>query len=360
MAAQPHPIAFVDESWLQQRGSPGAYLMAAVIIDQEDVPAAEAAASTAAGIHDSYHSTALYHRGHVGTIEAMLDVVAEHAGWSVVSAQVPLNAGTRDLPPPNPQHARAHLESQREHARQVSLERLLRYLDGQRVRDVYLETRASPTEWQQARDAGSRLPATDRNDIRAYRRLLDQGAISHRMRLIHVEGHNDPGLWMADSVAWSAGRAIRADEPQWWNRIADVATVIEATTGTELHLNERRAAPPDGERDPHNLSQGAQAMFPPTVYSASPEPHQTGTILQSLVAQADQARTPAADQLTREVLGYVQHIAERVEQLSKTVDRMLPRTAATTDTTPSQAATPRPRPDLHDEVQPANQPEIAE
>ncbi|MFI0792999.1 hypothetical protein ACH4OY_09910 [Micromonospora rubida] len=180
------------------------------------------------------------------------------------------------------------------------------------------------------------------------------------MRLIHVDGRNDPGLWMADAVAWSAGRAIRTDEPQWFNRIADVATIIEATTGAELHLNERRAAPPNGERDPHNLSQRAQAMFPPTVYSADPEPHHAGAILQSLVAQADQARTPASDQLTREVLGYVQHIAERVERLSKTVDQMLPRTPGTTGTTPNQAAAaaPRPRPDLHDEVKPAHQPDI--
>ncbi|MEU1811706.1 hypothetical protein [Micromonospora aurantiaca (nom. illeg.)] len=355
-----YPTAFVDESWLQQRGSPGAYLMAAVIIDQDDVPAAEAAASAAAGIHNAYHSTALYHRGHVGTIEKMLDVVAEHAGWSVVSAQIPLNAGTRDSSPPGPQHIRSHLENQREHARQVSLERLLRYLNSQRVRDVYLESRASPAEWQQARDAGSRLPHTDRNDIRAYRRLLDHGAISHRMRLIHVDGRNDPGLWMADAVAWSAGRAIRADEPQWFNRVADVATIIEATTGTELHLNERGAAPPDGERDPHNLSQSAQAMSSPTVYSASPEPHQAGAILHSLVAQADQARTPAPDQLTREVLGYVRHIAERVEQLSETVHQILPRPAAAPQTPDSRAPAPHPRSDLQDNVRPTSQPEIGE
>ncbi|MFI6129454.1 hypothetical protein [Micromonospora sp. NPDC051141] len=353
-----YPTAFVDESWLQQRGSPGAYLMAAVIIDQDDVPAAEAAATAAAGIHGAYHSTALYHRGHVGTIEAMLDVVAEHAGWSVVSAQVPLNAGNRDLPPSGPQRVRSHLEDQREHARQVSLERLLRYLNTQRVRDVYLESRASPAEWQQARDAGGRLPHTDRNDIRAYRRLLDQGAISHRMRLIHVDGRNDPGLWMADAVAWSAGRAIRADEPQWFNRVTEVATIIEATTGTELRLNERGAAPPDGDRDPHNLSQSAQAMSSLTVYAATPEPHQTGAILDSLVAQAEQARTPASDQLTREVLGYVRHIAERVDQLSKTVDQVLPRAAGTADATPDRAAVPRPRPDLDSDVEPDREPDI--
>ncbi|MFG3701566.1 hypothetical protein ACGF5C_27195 [Micromonospora sp. NPDC047620] len=356
-----HPTAFVDESWLQQRGSPGAYLMAAVIIDQDDVAAAEAAATTAAGIHDAYHSSVLYHRGHVGTIEAMLDVVAEHAGWSVVSAQVPLNAGTpRNLSPPGPQHIRSHLEDQREHARQVSLERLLRYLNSQRVRDVYLESRASPTEWQQARDAGSRLPNTDRNDIRAYRRLLDHGAISHRMRLIHVDGRNDPGLWMADAVAWSAGRAIRTDEPQWWNRIADVATIIEANTGTELRLNARGAAPPDGERDPHNLSQRAQTMSSPAVYSASPEPHQAGAILQSLVAQADQARTPAPDQLTRQMLGYVQQIAARVEQLSETVHQILPRPTTAPETPSTRPPAPHPRSDLRDDVRPASQPEIGE
>ncbi|TWJ20832.1 DUF3800 domain-containing protein [Micromonospora endolithica] len=359
MAVQPHPVAFVDESWLQQRGSPGAYLMAAVLIDQDDVAPAIAAANAAAA-GQPYHSSELYHRGHVGTIEAMLDVVDNHAGWSVVSAQVPLDNGRQALTPDNPQNMRGHLEDQREYARQVSLERLLRYLNAQRVRDVYLESRASMREWQEARDAGSRLPATDRTDIRAYRRLLDQSAISHRMRLVHVKDRSHAGLWMADAVAWSAGRAIRADEPQWWNRIADVATVLEATTGAELRLNERGAAPPDGERGPHNLSQSAQAMSSPTVYSAGPEPNQAGAILRSLVAQADQARTPASDQLTREVLGYVQHIAERVEQLSRTVDQMLPRAAGTSETTPDRTATPQPRRDLHDDVEPATQPDLGE
>ncbi|MFI0796592.1 hypothetical protein ACH4OY_28490 [Micromonospora rubida] len=168
MAAQPHPIAFVDESWLQQRDSPGAYLMAAVIIDQDDVAPAITAANAAAAGH-SYHSSELYHRGHVGTIEAMLDVVDEHTGWSVVSAQVPLDNGRQALAPDNPQNMRGHLEDQREYARQMSLERLLRYLNTQRVQDVYLESSASMREWQEARDAGSRLPATDRTDIRAYR-----------------------------------------------------------------------------------------------------------------------------------------------------------------------------------------------
>lgn len=344
-----HPSAFVDESWFQHRNSPGAYLMAAVIIDHDSLPAAETAATEAAGIHDGYHSTALYHRGHVGTIEAMLDVVAEHAGWSVVSAQVPINPGNMAAVPNNPRHVHAHLEGQREQARQLSMERLLRYLNGQRVRNVYLETRGSPAEWRNARETGSRLPSIDRNDIRAYRRLLEQRAISHRMRLIHVEGRNDPGLWMADAVAWSAGRAIRTDEPQWWNRIADVATILEANTGTELSLNASGAAPPDGERDPHNLSQRAQTMSSPVLYSASPEGHQVGAILTSLVAQAVHARTPSTNQLTREVLGYVQQIAERVERLTNTVNNIIPQPAG--EAVPRDTA-PHPRSTKHEDLTP--------
>lgn len=342
-----HPIAFVDESWLQQRGSPGAYLTAAVLIESDDIGPAITAANTAAA-GQPYHSSELYHRGHVGTIEAMLDVVADHAGWSVVSAQVPLHDNTT---PDNPRHIRGHLEDQRERARQISLERLLRYLNTQRVRDVYLESRASLAEWQQARDSGTRLPATDRHDIRAYRRLLDQGAISHRMRLIHIKDRSHAGLWMADAVAWSAGRAIRADEPQWWNRIADVATVLEAETGAELRLNERGAAPPAGERDPHNLSQSAQAMFSPSFYTATGEHSHPGAILTSLLHQADRARGAPLDPVTREVLTYVRQIADRVDKLTETVNRIVPSPRAEPEPSPSPD-TSQPAPNASDAPQP--------
>ncbi|MBQ1052473.1 hypothetical protein KBX50_28985 [Micromonospora sp. C51] len=318
-----HPIAYVDESWLQQRGSPGAYLMSAVLIEQDDVAVAIDAARAAAHDHD-YHSSVLYHRGHVGIIEEMLDVVSEHAGWSVISVHTPLRHGSPEPPPETTPRIARFLERQGEHARQISLERLLRHLNTHRVRDVILESRASDDEWRLARNSGTRVPATDRSDVRAYRRLLDQRAISHRMRLVHVKDRTHPGLWMADAVAWSAGRALRSDEPQWWNRIVDVATILEATTGTELRLNERRAAPPDGEHDPHNLSQRAQAVSSPSVYNDPDQPTQAGNILTNLIAQAEQARMSTGEQLAREVLRQLRDIADRVDELSDTVGRITP------------------------------------
>ncbi|WP_433531224.1 hypothetical protein ACQPYA_03695 [Micromonospora sp. CA-263727] len=318
-----HPIAYVDESWLQQRGNPGAYLMSAVLIERDDIATATEAAHAAARGHE-YHSSVLYHRGHVGVIEDMLDVVNAHAGWSVISVHTPLRHGSPEPAPTSGHRVVSYLERQREHARQISLERLLRHLNTHRVRDVILESRASQDEWSLARASGTRVPATDRSDVRAYRRLLDHHAISHRMRLVHVKDRTHPGLWMADAVAWSAGRALRSDEPQWWNRIVDVATILEATTGTELRLNERRAAPPDGERDPHNLSQRAQAMSSPPPYTEPDQLTQAGNILTNLIAEAHHARTPTGEEFTREVLNRLDGLAERVNELNDAVSRIAP------------------------------------
>ncbi|WP_344612125.1 hypothetical protein [Dactylosporangium salmoneum] len=64
--------------------------------------------------------------------------------------------------------------------------------------------------------------------------------ISHRMRLIHRDDRTEPGLWLADAVAWSARWALAADEPQWFNRVVDATTVYEAATGQLLVLNSDR------------------------------------------------------------------------------------------------------------------------
>lgn len=321
------PSAFVDESFWQPQGRPGAYLMSAVIIDQDDVAPALAAASAAAR-GQPYHSSELYHRGHVGIIEDMLDVAANHAGWSAVSLQIPLD--TRPTEPSSDATRSIHrVLGEREYARQASLEQLLRYLNTQRVRDVYLESRASHREWQQARTENRRVPTSDRNDIRTYRRLLEQHAISHRVRIVHIKDHTHPGLWLADAVAWSVGRAIRTNEPQWFNRITDTATIIEATTGKELHINERGAAPPIGERDPHNLSQRAQIMSSPTAYPTTTTPDHTPNIYTTLLQQAEQARNPAAP-LAQQLLNNMQILAVKVQQLQETVDRLTPHPRATT------------------------------
>lgn len=293
-----HPVAFVDEAFIHpQQGGPGAYLFAAVLIDSDEVQRAITSAHHAAR-GSIYHSTTMYHRGHVGIIEDMLDTVERHAGWTVVAVQAPMD---RNL----------------EANRQATLERLLAYLNAQRVRDVILDTRADAADWQQVRIEGRRVPDIDRRDLRTYRRLVHDHVVSHRMRLIHADDRTQPALWMADAVAWSVRRALATDEPQWWLRISDVATVLDAQTGSELRLEHNRAAPPAGERDPHNKSQSAQAMLlSPSAYRNPPH---EGGLLASLIDQAAIARAPQRDAgpgLEQELLSQVRRLAAQVGHLA--------------------------------------------
>src|SRR5262249_37045145 len=140
---------------------------------------------------------------------------------------------------------------------------LLAYLDRQKVRDVLLDVRGNEREWQTARARGLAMPAINHADMRSYRHMVTNKEISPRMRLIHVNDRDHPGLWMADAAAWSARRALAADEPQWWFRIASAATVLDAVTGRELRIESNRAAPPIGDHGPRSPSQSARATLLP-------------------------------------------------------------------------------------------------
>jgi len=349
-------VAFVDEAFIQWRHHPGAYLFAAVILDEDAVAqAADAARAAARGWE--FHSTHLYHRGHVGVIESMLDAVEEHAGWTVLVAQTPLADLSDDEPQPP--------GVRRETARQTSLERLLTYLNAQKVRDVVLDTRGGEAEWQLARQEGRRVPEIDRQDIHTYRRLVHRGDISHRMRLIHVDDRTQPVLWMADAVAWSARRALAVDEPQWWARIADVATVLEASTGAELRIEDNRAAPPDGERGPHDVSQSAHPMLLPAQgplpgYDPGPDVGDTvgaaGVILTHLLRQADDARAglhPLRAEQQRRLLAEMRALAERVDDLTRQIQDLRAARPAT-DLSASDGAdvpSPSPHPEAEREIE---------
>jgi hypothetical protein len=295
-----YPVAFVDEAYIHKQGHPGVYLLAAVLAEGEEVDALEAAArSVVTGV--DYHSVDLYHRGHVGVIETMLDAVEAHAAWTAVVAHTPLGPSG-------------------EIARQTSLRRLLGYLDKQRVRDVLLDVRGDEREWQTARAQGLKMPAINHRDMRSYRHMVTNKEISSRMRLQHVNDRQHPGLWMADAVAWSARRALAADEPQWWLRVSSAATVLEAVSGRELRIEDNRAALPIGEYGPHSPGQSAQAMLLP-VQGPHPEypatqPSRTGPagrILTQLIAQADNARN--SGQLLDEVRELSQRVADLTRQI---------------------------------------------
>jgi hypothetical protein len=291
-----HPAAFVDESFIDKTGHPGFYLLAAVIVEADNLNTLIAAARTAAA-GEEFHTTQAHHRGHHRTIEDMLDTIEHHAAWTTVIAHAPLGPS-------------------KEVARQTGLRQLLTHLDKQRVRDVVLDTRGGPSDWQDAWDKGHKRPDIDHRDLRTYRHMVANREISSRLRLLHVDDRDQPGLWLADVAAWAAHRTLNADEPQWWLRIADAATVMEAVTGTELQLISNRAAPPIGERGPHAPGQSAQAVLSPAAYRRSGpagHPPTPGTRLTHLIEQADRARD--GPNVPHQILAAVREVTTSVNEL---------------------------------------------
>jgi hypothetical protein len=242
-----HPVAFVDEAFIRLHQHPGAYLFAAVLVDADDLPDVIDAARHAASPHEQFHASDLYRRGHIQPIEDMLDTTEAHAGWTLMIAQAPLGE---------------HQEA----ARQATLTQLLRQLNEQKVRDVVLDTRASPREQLDTRLQGRKVNPSDLPDITTYRRLVRGQHINARMRLQHVDDRHQPALWLPDVTAWAFQRALVFDEPQWWSRIASVATIHDAATGRELSLTHDRTAPPTGERGPQIQSPSAQNSLSSTSF----------------------------------------------------------------------------------------------
>lgn len=339
MGAQDHPVAYVDETWIQRPGHPGVYLLAAVLAERTDIDALATAARIAAG-NQEYHSTHLYQRGHVGVIEDMLDVVQDHAAWTVIIAHAPITDGN-------------------EIARQSSLTRLLTELDKQKVADVTLDLRGSPDQWQQARDKGMTMPEPNHRDLRTYRHLVRGGDISPRMRLTHVNDRHEPGLWLADAAAWATRRALSTDEPQWFRRIADAATVLDATTGAHLRINDNRAAPPAGDRDPHepahrNLTAPAEPMVLPRPDYADPASTRHTVVTQHMASLLDQAQAarepgvvvPAA--IAAQLLDSVAALTHDVTRLRQVIDQHGHNTPATAAPDQPALSTPTESPNVTD------------
>ncbi|MBO3736642.1 hypothetical protein [Actinoplanes flavus] len=285
-------LAFVDETVIERRNRTGVYLFAGVVIDGAGLPDTITAVRQATG-NNSFHATDLYRRGFHSRITALLDTITEHAGWTFYVAQ-PI--GPRD----------------REQSRQQALVRMLHQLDEQKVHDVIADTRAGPDEQAQTQREGRKVTVADTPDIDTYKRLVRSRQISARMRMLHRDDRQQPGLWMADAAAWALQRAVAHDDPRWWARITDTATIIDAHTGRELTVTSNRAAPPQptsGERGPEHLSQSAQASLlsrPSYPQSRSPANQPTAPIhpLAGLLRQIEAAATHhSQQQMLRSIRG---------------------------------------------------------
>jgi hypothetical protein len=315
-----HPVAFVDETLIHRAGHPGAYLFAAVLVDPGELPLVVDAARQAAAHHEQFHATDLYRRGHIQPIEDMLDTTETHAGWTLMVAQTPLG-------------------NHKEPARQAALAQLLRQLDAQRVRDVVLDTRASPREQRDTQMQGRKVNLSDRPDITTYQELVRSKQINHRMRLQHVDDRYQPALWLADVTAWAFQRALVFDEPHWWSRVADVATIHDAATGKELALRDGRTALPTGERDPRELSPSAQNPLPRQSFytlngGTTNRTQGPGLYFLDLLAQSLQARRTDISPLA----SGIRTLAENIEAVAAAIDNTISRH----DTPSSSAARPHP------------------
>jgi hypothetical protein len=310
-----YPVAFADEAFINLRNHPGVYLFAGIVVDSDDLSTVMDAARQAAGDQGPFHATDLYRRGHLTPIEDMLDAVQAHAGWNFLIVDAPIT-------------------DTQEHARQAAFTRLLQQLNDQKVRDVVVDTRAGQRERVQAQLEGRKVTAADLPDVTTYRNLVRTHQISARLRILHVDDRQQPGLWMADAAAWSFQRALAYDEPQWWSRITEISSIIDARTGAELSLDSNRAAPPSGERGPEHLSQSAQASLLTTrIYTLTGgTTNRTlgpGQLFTSLLHQIEAAHSRDLQQ----------HVLRQVVDLNRGVAELAATIHQATETSPSEPST---------------------
>ncbi|MDP9792580.1 hypothetical protein J2S43_001092 [Catenuloplanes nepalensis] len=294
-----HSVAFVDESHLKGPHSAGFYLLAAVIVDQTAVEQARSAMRAAVGT-GRFHANELHRDARFRVVEDALDTVAAHAGWVHIVTHTPLDVG-------------------KEIARQRCLSQLLQELNRQRVRDVIMDTRGADPSPEER----------DHNDIRdrrTYRQLVREGTINPRMAIRHQHSH-DEGSWMADVAAWATQRVLRTDDPVWWNRIADIATVTDAVTGTDLKIRGDgggdRAALPAGDHGPQRASQSAPPLLSPSAYppAADLPPQYPNATLTDLAMQSLYARQ-AQSRLENKLSRSIAELSDEVRNLHHTIRRI--------------------------------------
>lgn len=94
--------------------------------------------------------------------------------------------------------------------RRAALKQLLRELDQLEVAHAILESRG---------------PADDRRDQELHERLRRTREIGGALKVSHVPGPADPGLWVADAVC-GAVSSSRTGAPEYLEMLADRVTVI--------------------------------------------------------------------------------------------------------------------------------------
>lgn len=195
------PVAFLDESYDYTRDGSREplYVLAAVLIDGDEVNAARGRAQALVAPARGYHTTELARAGQINKVHAMLNHVRDDAGWSVVAIQSPYS-GHADV------------------ARQRCLRQLLVDLSNRKVGRAVLDSRIQP---------GAGDPRMlDKQDERTARQLRSAGSISRHLSLGHATDRTEPLLWLPDGVAWAVRRAMVAEDDVHFEIIRSVTTLI--------------------------------------------------------------------------------------------------------------------------------------
>lgn len=196
------PVAFVDESYSFTPNDPtrdSLYVLAAVVIDGDELTSARQAARDLIAPDVGYHSTDLFHDGRVEKVHTMLGHVRDETQASIVAIQAPFD-GHADL------------------ARQQCLRQLVVELSDRKVGHVVLDSRVQPR--------ASDVEMLNKDDLRTIRALRADGEVHRHLAASHATDDVEPLLWLPDGVAWSVRRALAVDDNEHYELIAAMTTLL--------------------------------------------------------------------------------------------------------------------------------------
>ena len=210
-------IAFVDESY-RARPFPGErafYSMSAVTYAKEHLDQVREVLTDIAGGR-YWHTTEANELGRHEDIARMVRYVARQAEWNIVTVETP-------IPDTDAGVVRARVTCLAAITREVtrgSGPGAVRLIVADRNRD----------------------DALNRADQRTVARLRSVGEAHPDVALYHGRMGQEPMLWSADVVSWSAYRNFAVDDHRWVESLRPVLTVLDARTGKALNMKQPQAA----------------------------------------------------------------------------------------------------------------------
>jgi len=179
-AAQRDLVAFIDETHRStERGDAGYYGLSAVVFHSDDLPEIRRDLEEIAG-GSFWHSKEAVKDGRLRPrIGEMNEYIAAKAAMPAVFFDVRANEIS---------------DAQERPMRDLCLDRALRDLDSEGIRDVVLDN----------------FPRTERHNVRLDKAVLEAlhatGDVDSRMWMHHARMSEEHALWAADTVAWSIQR----------------------------------------------------------------------------------------------------------------------------------------------------------